>query len=243
VLVVTRTGVGKVAVAPYDLAISQDITGLVVRQEIIRSDFLYWWLVTYSSKLKQKRQGTSINGILREDLEELRLVLPPRNLQQKIAESLGAIDTVIERTEAVIKAIRKLREIVIQEVLTYGVPGWHKEWKHAPGIGNIPTCWSVVRLEQVADIQTGRAVGKPAGPASLLTLPYLSVANVKDGYLDLSVVKTMQVTDEELRRFSLREGDVLFTEGGTQTSWGAAACGTLRLIPVFTKTIYLRLGP
>jgi type I restriction enzyme S subunit len=44
-------------------------------------------------------------------------------------------------------------------------------------------------------------------------VPYLRAANVKDGTLDLSDVKTMNFTPDEQRLFSLQPGDVLVTEG------------------------------
>jgi type I restriction enzyme S subunit len=47
-----------------------------------------------------------------------------------------------------------------------------------------------------------------------LELPYLRVANVQDGHLDLDVIKTVAVSHDDVARFSLQPGDVLFTEGG-----------------------------
>ena len=47
-----------------------------------------------------------------------------------------------------------------------------------------------------------------------MTLPYLRVANVQDGHVDLSVIKEITLKPAEVDRYSLRKGDVLFTEGG-----------------------------
>jgi hypothetical protein len=47
-----------------------------------------------------------------------------------------------------------------------------------------------------------------------VTRPYLRVANVQDGYLDLSTITEVDVTAEEAHRYELRRGDVLMTEGG-----------------------------
>ena len=80
-LIVTRTGVGKVAIAPYDVAISQDITGAIPRDGRVTAQFLYWWLATNSNRLEALRQGTSINGVLREDLAALRIPVPPVDQQ------------------------------------------------------------------------------------------------------------------------------------------------------------------
>lgn len=56
-------------------------------------------------------------------------------------------------------------------------------------------------------------MGKAVNGASL-ELPYLRVANVQDGHLDLDVIKTVAVSHDDVARFSLQPGDVLFTEGG-----------------------------
>ena len=69
--------------------------------------------------------------------------------QRAIAAVLDSIDEAIERTDAVIAATERLRDALLHELLTRGVPGWHSEWKEAPGIGTIPACWEVVRLGDV----------------------------------------------------------------------------------------------
>lgn len=51
-------------------------------------------------------------------------------------------------------------------------------------------------------------------------MPYLSVANVQDGYLDLSAIKNIDVNQVALARYALKPGDVLFTEGGDADKLG-----------------------
>ena len=133
---------------------------------------------------------------------------------------LDAIDKAIERTAAVICATECLRDALLHELLTRGVPGWHTRWRNVPGLGTVPADWQVARLESVAEIQTGRAVNRKATQTGSLEVPYLSVANVKDGYLDLGVLKTMRVSEPEIERYRLRDGDVLFTEGGDADKLG-----------------------
>jgi type I restriction enzyme S subunit len=52
------------------------------------------------------------------------------------------------------------------------------------------------------------------------TLPYLRVANVQDGYLDLADIKEIQVERSEVERYRLQEADVLLTEGGDNDKLG-----------------------
>jgi restriction endonuclease S subunit len=80
--------------------------------------------------------------------------------------------------------------------------------KSAPPVG-----WKKTALDHVAEVQTGIAKGKPINGAAV-TVPYLRVANVQDGHVDLSVMKEISVKPSEVDRYSLRKGDVLFTEGG-----------------------------
>ena len=63
-------------------------------------------------------------------------------------------------------------------------------------------------------MQTGVAKGRSLNGAEVISVPYLRVANVQDGYLDLTEIKNIEIRRSELPRFSLRVGDVVLTEGG-----------------------------
>lgn len=51
-------------------------------------------------------------------------------------------------------------------------------------------------------------------------MPYLRVANVQRGHLDLAEVKTIEVTHEEANELRLRPGDLLLNEGGDRDKLG-----------------------
>ena len=86
----------------------------------------------------------------------------------------------------------------------------------------IPPGWQHVRLGEVASIQTGIAKGarKPRRP---IMVPYLRVANVHAGRLDLREIKSIEVEESEVQRYLLRAGDVLMTEGGDFDKLGRGA--------------------
>jgi type I restriction enzyme S subunit len=73
----------------------------------------------------------------------------------------------------------------------------------------------LVRLGYLATIQSGVTVdgGRDAG-ADAVTLPYLRVANVQDGHVDLESITEITVPRPVARSSTLRRGDVLMTEGG-----------------------------
>jgi type I restriction enzyme S subunit len=51
-------------------------------------------------------------------------------------------------------------------------------------------------------------------------VPYLRVANVQRGYLDLEEVRTILADADEIEALRLRKGDILFTEGGDRDKLG-----------------------
>lgn len=77
----------------------------------------------------------------------------------------------------------------------------------------IPSDWQRVRLKELAKIQTGVAKGQK-NIQDPVKLPYLRVANVQDGFLDLSEVKEVMVDRSKVKRYLLEPEDVLLTEGG-----------------------------
>ena len=77
----------------------------------------------------------------------------------------------------------------------------------------IPEGWKRVPLETVADVRSGVAKGK-SGLKDPITVPYLRVANVQDGHINLNEVKSLEIERHQLERYSLMPGDVLMNEGG-----------------------------
>jgi type I restriction enzyme S subunit len=81
-------------------------------------------------------------------------------------------------------------------------------------LGPVPAHWQVTRLKFIAHVQTGVAKGKDNTGQETISVPYLRVANVQDGYLDLDEVATIEIPAADLQRYRLRAGDVLMNEGG-----------------------------
>jgi type I restriction enzyme S subunit len=77
----------------------------------------------------------------------------------------------------------------------------------------VPSNWDLVSLKRICAIQTGLTLGK-VYEGKLIERPYLRVANVQDGHLDLSDLTTIEVPEQVARSVTLCAGDVLMTEGG-----------------------------
>ena len=84
--------------------------------------------------------------------------------------------------------------------------------------------WPVVALRDVAEIAAGITLGRKTNETELVSVPYLRVANVQDGSLNLSEVKTVEATRREIEKWRLRDGDLLLTEGGDLDKLGRGTC-------------------
>lgn len=76
-----------------------------------------------------------------------------------------------------------------------------------------PTGWAVVRLGDVADTALGKMLdtGVVRGHSKV---PYLRNVNVQWGHIDTADLRTMELADAEVGRFSVKTGDLLICEGG-----------------------------
>lgn len=113
----------------------------------------------------------------------------------------------------------------------------------------IPEGWKKKSLEEVAEIRTGLAKGKKTNDA-VVHRPYLRVANVQDGYLDLRSMKDIEVREKDVGRYSLEVGDVVLTEGGDFNKlgrgavWRGQVAGCLHQNHVFAvRTVRSKLLP
>ena len=104
-----------------------------------------------------------------------------------------------------------LKRATMQALFTRGLRG---EQQKETEIGLVPESWEAVPLSDCAFVQSGVAKGRKINETEITRLPYLRVANVQDGHLDLTEIKTMPVPTSEVERYKLRYGDVVLTEGG-----------------------------
>ena len=157
--------------------------------------------------------GVTRFGLTLDATRFLPILLPPLPEQRAIAAVLDSIDEAIERAEAVIVATERLHGALLHQLLTWGVPGWHMEWKEEPGVGTFPACWEVVRLARIYEVQLGKMLS-PKARQGKNPRPYLTNRNVRWGEFDLSDLSTMDFDHREIEKFHLRPGDLLVCEGG-----------------------------
>ncbi|WP_353852891.1 restriction endonuclease subunit S [Dehalobacter restrictus] len=91
VVVVTRVGLGKVAILNTVMCFSQDNQALIpIYPEVINSRFLFYFLLHEMQTLKLSGRGTTISGITKKQLADVNLWLPPIAEQSRIVAVLEA---------------------------------------------------------------------------------------------------------------------------------------------------------
>ena len=109
----------------------------------------------------------------------------------------------------------------------------------------LPQGWSIARLDDITDIQSGIAKGKKNTGKKTCLVPYLRVANVQRAALDLSEIKEIEVVEDDMERYLVTSRDLLITEGGDWDKVGRTAIWEGAISPmihqnhVFRARLYL----
>lgn len=101
VIVVSRVGLGKVAINTKDVAINQDLQGIIVdKTKVIARYFTYAYLMLINDIISKSR-GTTIKGITKDELSELSIPLPPLAIQMQIVAEIENYQRIINGAAAI----------------------------------------------------------------------------------------------------------------------------------------------
>lgn len=174
--------------------------------------------------------GSTVLHLDVKKVSSLILRVPVRTeTQRAIAKILGVADQAIEKTEALIEKYQQIKAGLMHDLFTRGIGpdgNLRPPREQAPElyqetpIGWIPKEWGLPNLGIHADIRSGVTLGSKPTPDQKISVPYLRVANVQDGYLDLAEVKEIKVNQKTLDALRLLPGDVLMNEGGDYDKLG-----------------------
>ena len=169
-------------------------------------------------------RGFTVVHVYSDQLKRLAVPLPPLREQASIVRFLANADRRIRRyiraKEKLIALLQEQKQVVIHQAVTGQIDvrtgQFYPAYKpsRVECLGDVPAHWELVRLKDVAQVQTGLTLGKDYGGARTISRPYLRVANVQTGHLNLGQVKSIDVPPSEAQRSALLDGDVLMTEGG-----------------------------
>lgn len=221
-------------------------------QEKVHSQFAHYLLRCQPFQEEFYRNGKGIVADLwstnYSEMRNILLAIPLLNEQIAIADFLdretAKIDELIAEQERLIELLKEKRQAVISHAVTKGLnPNAPMKDSGIEWIGQVPEHWEVKPLKHIASINTGVAKGKDHQGRETVMVPYLRVANVQDGYLDLEEVASIEIPKEDLVRQSLKKGDVLMNEGGDFDKLGRGCIWDGQIEPCITQNHVFAVRP
>lgn len=145
--------------------------------------------------------GTMSKRVKWRDLAEYEFLLPPKDQQAQLAELLWAMNEVIE------KEIFNLNKIELAKKSLFNEQIYDQVSENDLLFGNRKSKHEVTKLESLlTEIQYG--ISETLGDKG--EIPVLRMNNLQDGKLALNDLKYYNPKGEELNKFLLNKGDVLF---------------------------------
>lgn len=206
-----RPNLNGVAVVPSELDDSTASTGYCVLrpdQKTLDSAYLYHWVKTntFIEEMMKMASGANYPAVSDKIIKESKIPLPPLAEQKRIAAILDKADSLRRKNQQAIQLADQFLRAVFLEL--FGDP-----------VTN-PKGWDECILKDIAEIRSGVTKGKKIDLSQAVTLPYMRVANVQDGYLDLSDIQQITVSQQDAKKCQLESGDILLTEGGDPDKLG-----------------------
>lgn len=178
-------------------------------------DFLTSFLTTAdflnSPEITPASSTNSHQRVDRKAFENFEMLLPPLHEQRRIAEILSCADEAIAATRAVIEQTRKVKQGVLERLLTKGIG--HTRFKQTE-IGEIPEGWEVADLFNVLrePVRNGYS---PVSPSSPTGGWLLSLGSLSDDGLTGENLKPAPLGDPRIAAAKLSFGDVLISRSNT----------------------------
>lgn len=223
-------------------------TTALITPKSVDPAFFFWACKGQEDRVRAETVGMGIPHVNGDFLANLHIQLPSLNQQRAIADYLDRettrLDALVAEKERLLELLAEKRRALITRAVTRGLdPNIPLRDSGVSWLGEIPAHWRVTRLKFVASVQTGIALGKSFGNKPTKEFPYLRVANVQDGYLDLTEVKSISVPSKEASLCRLRAGDVLMNEGGDADKLGRGAIWTGQINPCLHQNHVFAVRP
>ncbi len=209
ILSTVRTYLKKTALVPAELDGATASTGFCVIRpgHGIEPRFVFYRAIEdgFVSDLSARQTGSSYPAVRDGDVFQTGIAIPPTDEQRRIVAAIEEQFSRLDAAEASLRTARVKLEAMRWRVLDSLLAG----------------DWPRTTLGEIAQVVGGVTKdAKRQGDPSFVEVPYLRVANVQRGYLDLSEVTAIRVPQEKAAALALRPGDVLFNEGGDRDKLG-----------------------
>lgn len=188
----------------YNVALTKTIPNL----EKLDRKYLYYFLISdvFQSFILNVGSRAAQAGFNKEDFNDLKIPLPPLSVQKQIAAILEKADQLRKDCQQMEQELNNLAQAVFIDMF-----------------GDDLESNESIFLGEVASVVSGVTKGQDLKGKETVSVPYMRVANVQAGYLDLSEIKNIEVKVDDVKKYQLFPGDMLLTEGGDFDKLGRGA--------------------
>lgn len=211
-LLLSLTGnVGRVGILPVHMlpaVLNQRVCCLRPKSQNVSYKYLYYYLRRrcFVEECIKASKGVAQLNLSTKWLANYPIYIPNISEQGRIVARIEELFSQLDASVAELKMAKERLKVYRQAVVTAAYPTLTAENTHC--------------LSELAEITGGITKGRKFENSETIFLPYLRVANVQNGYLDLTEVKQIQLKKSEIEQYLLHFGDVLYTEGGDRDKLG-----------------------
>jgi len=163
----------------------------------------------FVSWISSRVAGAKMPRATMKDVWSYKIPLPPLEEQKRIAAILDKADAIRKKRQQAVELADQFLKSVFMDM--FGDP-----------VTN-PKGWDEKRLDNIASVRSGVTKGRQLYGKSTVSAPYMRVANVQDGHLNLDDIQHIEVLQGDIDRYRLMPGDLLLTEGGDRDKLGRGA--------------------
>ncbi|MBX2979190.1 MAG: restriction endonuclease subunit S [Flavobacteriales bacterium] len=176
--------------------------------------FWFWYAFNVGNLYIGRGNKTTIPNMSRSKLAELQIALPPLPEQQRIAQVLSTVQEAIAQQERLIRTTTELKQALMQKLFTEGLRG---EALKETEVGRVPESWEVVKLEDLADVRSGKRL--PKGNALVAEdtgYPYIRVTDFEDNsVLTQQLLFVPTHIQPRIQRYIIEKDDVYISVAGS----------------------------
>jgi type I restriction enzyme S subunit len=205
-----RPYLNKVALPDFEGKCSTEIIPLRVSPTVERTYLAYFLRSPQTvSQITARTAGSRMPRADMDFLLGLHLRLPPLDEQRRVVD-------ILSRAEGIVRLQREAHKKATELIPALFVDMFGDPATNSKG-------WPVFPLSDIAEVVSGVTKGRKFNGRQTVTVPYLRVANVQAGFLDLTELKEIEVLPADVAQLTLQYGDVLLTEGGDYDKLGRGA--------------------
>lgn len=236
---ITGDSVARVCQVPNHILparVNQHVSIIRPQKDVLLNTFLKYYLLNPIFKsylLNLSAVGATRNAITKSMIEELDVIIPTLNIQNRISFILSTLDEKIENNLSTNKTLEEIARTIFKEwFVNFNYPNADGGRKHSE-FGGIPSDWNVLGIGEVSYVQNGYAFKsndfKEEGEVGIIKIKNIN-GNVVDiektDFVDTNVVERLD------KKFKIERGSLLIAMTGAEV-------GKIGLVPLTEKNLWL----